>query len=230
MDVLTLVHGDGGGPSLFRDVLDARGDTVVEVPLHKGGRPQKEPSDYDAVLVLGGSAHPDEDAIHPWLGPEVEYLERVLDDRVPTFGVCLGAELLARAAGGRVERSPRPEIGWFPVELTAAATEDPVFSALPGRFPVFQWHEYAAGVPPGAVELARNELGPQAYRLGRRVWGVQFHPEVRLEQLVGWIRSYGAHAPVPAEPFIAEAKHHIRAWNVLGRALFGRFLDAAARL
>jgi GMP synthase (glutamine-hydrolysing) len=224
------VHGDGGGPSLFRDVLDARGDTVVEVRLHRGELPQKEPSEYGAMLVFGGTAHPDEDAIHPWLGPEVEYLERVLHERVPAFGVCLGAELLARAAGGRVERSPEPEVGWFPVELTAAAEDDPVFSAFPDRFPAFQWHEYSAGVPPGAVELARNELGPQAYRLGQAVWGVQFHPEVRFDQLVGWIRSYGTRAPVPPAPFIAEAKRHIAAWNDLGRALCARFLDAAARL
>jgi GMP synthase (glutamine-hydrolysing) len=228
VEVLALVHGDGGGPSLFREVLDARGDSVVEVPLHRGERPPKEPSAYQALIVLGGSAHPDQDAIHPWLGPEVEYLDRVLQARVPTLGVCLGAELLARAAGGRVERSPRPEIGWFPLELTVAAADDPVFSALPGRFSAFQWHEYSAGVPPGAVALARNELGPQAYRLGHSVWGVQFHPEVRLEQLVGWIRSYGARAPVSPEPFIAEAKRHIAGWNDLGRALFARFLDAAA--
>jgi GMP synthase-like glutamine amidotransferase len=230
VEVLTLVHGDGGGPSLFREVLDARGDSVVEVRLHRGERPEKEPGAYGAVLVLGGKAHPDEDATYPWLGPEVAYLERVLRDRVPAFGVCLGAELLARAAGGPVERSPRPEIGWIPLELTAEAEDDPVFSVLPHRFPAFQWHEYSAGVPPGAVELARGDGGPQAFRLGDTVWGVQFHPEVRLDQLVAWIRSYGTRAPVPPEPFIADAKRHIAAWNDLGRSLCARFLAAAARV
>lgn len=230
MDVLALVHGDGGGPSLFGEVMEGRGDSVVEVNLHRGERPQRPPSEYEAVLVLGGTAHPYEEEAHRWLGPEVEYLERVLDEGVPALGVCLGAELFARAAGGRVERMPEPEIGWFPVELTDAAGDDPVFSALPGRFPSLQWHEYAAGVPPGAVELARNDVCPQAYRLGKAVWGVQFHPEVRFEQLVRWIRSYGAQAPVPPEPFIADAERHIAAWNDIGRTLCSRFLDAAARL
>jgi GMP synthase (glutamine-hydrolysing) len=227
VEVLALVHGDGGGPSLFREVMAGRGDSVVEVRLHRGEQPGKPPSEYDALLVLGGTAHPYEEDTHAWLGPEVEYLEGALDQRVPTFGVCLGAELLARAAGGRVERAPEPEIGWFPVELTAAAEDDPLFSALPKHFPSFQWHEYSAGVPPGAVELARSGQGPQAYRLGHVVWGVQFHPEVRFEQLVGWIRSYGTRAPVPPERFVAEAKCHIEAWNEVGRKLFARFLDTA---
>jgi GMP synthase (glutamine-hydrolysing) len=230
VEVLALVHGDGGGPSLFGEVMESRGDSVVEVHVHRGEWPKRPPSEYEAVLVLGGTAHPHEEEAHPWLAPEVEYLERVLDEGVPALGVCLGAQLFARAAGGRVERTPEPEIGWFPVELTNAAESDPVFSALPHRFASLQWHEYAAGVPPGAVELARNDAGSQAYRLGRAVWGVQFHPEVRFDQLVGWIRSYGAKAPVPPEPFIAAAERHMTAWNNIGRTLCTRFLDSAARL
>jgi GMP synthase (glutamine-hydrolysing) len=228
VDVLALVHGDGAGPSLFGEVMESRGDNLVEVHVHRGERPERPPGAYEAVLVLGGKAHPYEEEAYPWLGPELEYLELVLSEGVPALGVCLGAELFARAAGGRVERMPEPEIGWFAVELTQAAEADPVFSGLPARFPAFQWHEYAAGVPPGALELAQNETGPQAYRLGKGVWGVQFHPEVRLDQLVGWIRSYGAGAPVPAEAFIADAEGHIAAWNHFGRTLCSGFLDAAA--
>ena len=228
MDVLALVHGDGGGPSLFGEVIQSRGDNILEVHVHRGERPERPPGAYSAVLVLGGTAHPYEEKAYPWLGPELEYLELVLDEGVPALGVCLGAELFARAAGGRVERMPEPEIGWFAVEKTGAAEADPVFSGLPPRFPSFQWHEYAAGVPPGALALARNEKGPQAYRLGKAVWGVQFHPEVRFEQLVSWIRSYGAKAPVPPAPFIADAERRIAAWNDLGRTLCSGFLDAAA--
>ena len=230
MDVLALVHGDGAGPSLFEELMERRGASVVEVHVHRGERPERPPGGYEAILVLGGTAHPYEEEAYPWLGPELEYLELVLHEGVPALGVCLGAELFARVAGGRVERMPQPEIGWFAVELTEAAEDDPVFSGLPPRFPSFQWHEYAAGVPPGALELARNEKGPQAYRLGKAVWGVQFHPEVRFEQLVGWIRSYGAKAPVPPAPFIADAERHITAWNDIGRKICIRFLDAAARV
>lgn len=229
MDVLALVHGDGGGPSLFEEVMRGRRDRIVEVHLHREEQLERPPGEYGAVLVLGGTAHPYEEQANPWLGHELEYLGRVLEEGVPALGVCLGAELFARAAGGRVERMPEPEIGWVPVELTEAASDDPVFFALPPRFPSFQWHEYAAGVPPGGVELARSETGAQAYRLGTTVWGVQFHPEVRFEQMVGWIRSYGPDAPVPPETFVADARRHISAWNEIGRELCTRFLDAAAR-
>jgi GMP synthase (glutamine-hydrolysing) len=230
VDVLALVHGAGGGPSLFGEVIEARGDRVVEVRVHRGELPERRPRGYGAVLVLGGTAHPYEEEAHPWLVPELAYLERVLDEDVPALGICLGAELFTRAAGGRVERAAEPEIGWFPVELTDAAAADAVFSGLPRRFPSFQWHEYAAGIPPGAIELARNDAGAQAYRLAASVWGVQFHPEVRLSQLVTWIRSYGAAAPVAPEPFIRDAERHIAAWNDIGRELCTRFLDAAATL
>lgn len=229
MDVLALVHGDGGGPSLFGEVMADRGDRVAEVRVDRGESPPQPPSEYGAVLVLGGTAHPDEDERHPWLVGEVGYLERVLEDGVPALGVCLGAQLLARAAGGRVVRAPEAEIGWFDVELTDAAGSDPIFSELPSRFHSLQWHEYAAGVPPGGTELARNDVCPQAYRLRDRVWGVQFHPEVLLDQLVRWIRSYGEKAPVPPGPFIADAERNIAGWNAIGRTICGRFLDAAAR-
>lgn len=194
--------------------------------LHRGERPERPPSEYEAVLVLGGTAHPYEEEAHSWLGPEVEYLERVLDEGVPALGVCLGAQLFARAAGGRVEPAREREIGWFPVELTDAAATDPVFAALPPRFTSFQWHEYAAGVPPGAIELARNEACSQAYRLGP-AWCVQFHPEVRLDQLIRWIRSYGR-PPVSPEPLVAASGRHIARWNELGQALCTRFLENAA--
>jgi GMP synthase (glutamine-hydrolysing) len=227
MEIVALVHGDGGGPSLFRGVLEGLGATVTDVLLHRGEKPKRGPQAYDAVMSFGGTMHPHEHEAHPWLGAEIAYLEDALAAGVPTLGVCLGAQLLARAAGGEVVPLAEKEIGWVPVELTHAAAGDLLFSALPRRFRSFQWHEYAAGVPPGAVELARNEICPQAFRLGDAAWGVQFHPEVRLEQLVRWIRAY-EEPPVPPEPYIAAARNHIGEWNDIGRTLCERFFMAAS--
>ena len=131
------------------------------------------------------------------------------------------------AGGGKVEPAPEPEVGWFAVELTEAASDDPVFSALPHRFDAFQWHEYAAGVPPGAVELARNRVCPQAFRTGEAAWGVQFHPEVGFEQLVRWINAY-ADPPVPPDRYIAAAREHIAEWNDIGRTICERFFAVAS--
>src|SRR6266496_4741819 len=94
--------------------------------------------------------------------------------------LCLGVQLLARAAHSWVGPLAEPEIGWYEVELTAAGGADPVLGGLPERFEAFQWHYYTYGIPGGAQELARSERCTQAFRLGERVWGVQFHPEVTL--------------------------------------------------
>jgi GMP synthase-like glutamine amidotransferase len=228
VDVLALVHGTDGGLSLFEEVAEGLGARIVEVRLDRGDRPERAPGGYGAVFAMGGTAHPHEEEEHPWIAFETEYLKQALDDGVPTLGVCLGAELMTHAAGGRVEPSPEPEIGWFPVELVAAAKDDPVFSALPNRFAAFQWHEYSAGLPPGGVELARNGAGAQAFRLGDAAWGVQFHPEVRYDQLVRWIRVYGDDPPTPPETYIEGAERHIAAWNEIGRTICTRFLAVVA--
>lgn len=228
MEIVALVHGDGGGPSLFRGILTRHGVALTDVRLHRGERPERPPQEYDAVMSFGGTMHPHEHEAHPWLGVEIAYLEDALAEHVPTLGVCLGAQLLARGAGAEVLPAAEKEIGWVPVELTAAAADDPLFSALPSRFDSFQWHEYAAGVPPGAVELARNEVCPQAFRLGN-AWGVQFHPEVSLDQLIRWIRAY-EDPPVAPEPYIAAAREHIVEWNEIGRVLCEQFFAAASAL
>jgi GMP synthase (glutamine-hydrolysing) len=226
MEIVALVHADGGGPSLFRGILTSLGATVTDVRLHRGEQPKRPPQLYDAVMSFGGTMHPHEHEAHPWLGVEIEYLEKALDEHVPTLGVCLGAQLLAHAAGGEVLPLVEKEVGWRSVELTAAAGNDPLFSPLPSRFPSFQWPEYAADVPPGAVELARSEVCPQAFRLGN-AWGVQFHPEVSLDQLIRWIRAY-EDPPVAPEPYIAAAREHIVEWNEIGRVLCEQFFAAAS--
>jgi GMP synthase-like glutamine amidotransferase len=228
VDVLALVHGGDGGLSLFAEVVEGLGGRIVEVRLDRGERPKRPPGGYDAIFAMGGTAHPHEEEAHPWLAFEADYLGQALESGVPTLGVCLGAELMASAAGGRVEPSPEPEIGWFPVELAPVAKDDPVFAALPERFTAFQWHEYSAGLPPGGVELASNGAGAQAFRLGEAAWGVQFHPEVRYDQLVRWIRVYGDDPPTPPEPYIEGAERHIGAWNEIGRALCSGFLAVTA--
>jgi GMP synthase (glutamine-hydrolysing) len=144
------------------------------------------------------------------------------------LGVCLGGQLLAKAAGAWVGPASRPEIGWFPLELTEEAAQDPVFSRLPRAFDAFQWHFYAFDVPEGGVELARNDVCTQAFRLGERAWGVQFHPEVTLAQVEGWIDDPDDPCPDP-EGLRAETRVRIAEWNALGRTLCGAFLEVAAQ-
>ena len=102
-------------------------------------------------MVFGGSAHPDQDDHFAWLGHEEEFLKDVLVERVPVFGVCLGAQMLARAAGAKVGPASAPEVGWLDVELTPEGESDPVLGVLPRQAKVFQWHHYTFDIPEGGT-------------------------------------------------------------------------------
>ena len=174
--------------------------------------------------------HADQDDHHPWLGEETMWLQQLLHRHTPVLGVCLGVQLLARAAGAWVGRMPGgPELGWCPVELTDEGVDDPVLGALPPTFEALQWHHYTYGLPAGGVELARSPACTQAFRLGDACWGVQFHPEVTAPQLEGWIADDSDPPPDP-DALRAEIPEKIGAWNDLGRSLCEAFLTAAERV
>src|SRR4051812_24440823 len=183
MDVLAVIHGDNARSGVFGDAVRERGHRLDEWSL-AWGQPCPLPLDsYGAVLVFGGSMHADQDDRHPWLREENFLLQRLLDLHKPLLGICLGAQLVAKAAHAAVFPAVEPEIGWHPVELTEESAGDPLLGRLPAHFDAFQWHYYAHSLPAGAVELARSRVCTQAFRLGDSAWGVQFHPEVTLTQV-----------------------------------------------
>jgi len=103
---------------------------------------------------------------------------------------------------------------------------DPLLGVLPARFDAFQWHYYAHDLPSGAVELARNDVCTQAFRLGESTWGVQFHPEVTLAQVESWMTE---DEPIP-DGLLEETRKRIGDWNELGKQLCGAFVEAAERV
>ncbi|MGI9112637.1 MAG: type 1 glutamine amidotransferase [Gaiellaceae bacterium] len=221
MRVLALTHGPSVGAGVFGDAVRDAGHELVEwcVPLG-GGEP---PAAAAAVLVFGGAMHPDQEERHPWLLRELRFLEAALERELPLFGVCLGAQLLAKAAGADVQPARESEVGWFAVELTDAAGDDPVVGSLPARFDAFQWHLYTYSLPDGAVELARSPVCTQAFRLGR-AYGIQFHAEVTGPQIEQWL---GEDPDDVADPdaLRRETATRIAEWNELGRELCGAFLE-----
>jgi GMP synthase (glutamine-hydrolysing) len=224
MDVLGVIHGDNCRSGTFGEVALERGHRLDEWSLAWETPIPKPLDSYGAVFVFGGAMHADQDEHHPWLTEETLFLQRLLDLGLPTLGVCLGAQLLARAAHAPVMPAPEPEIGWLPVELTGEAAGDPVLGGLPPTFEAFQWHSYTYGVPAGAVELARSPVCTQAFRLGSRVWGIQFHAEITGEQIESW----SAEEPdVPPPSMPAETARNLDLWQSLGRRLCGDFLGFA---
>lgn len=227
MRLLTIMHQDDAGPGVF-EAPDA--DVAV-------WRADREPAPaldgVDAALVLGAAVNVHQEDTHRWLHDELTLVADLLERGVPTLGVCLGAQLLARAAGGSVARAQRPEIGWYDVHLEEQAGADPVMAGLPDRFISFQWHSYEAVPPSDAVALARSAHALQAFRLdGAPAWAIQFHAEVSSVDAANWIADYEADPDAIAmgidpRALQAETDDRIDAWHDLGRALFARFLGAA---
>lgn len=227
MDVLAVIHGETVRAGVFGDEINARGYRLEEWNPSCAREPRRPLEDYDAVLVFGGSMHADQDDRHPWLQHENVFLRRVLELQVPMLGVCLGVQLIAKAAGAVVYPLAEPEIGWSPVELTQAGINDPLLGRLPGRFDAFQWHYYSYDLPGEAVELARSSACTQAFRLGETAWGIQFHGEVTLEQIELWTQEDETET-LPVE-LLPDSSQRIEEWNELGRGLCGAFLDCAER-
>jgi GMP synthase-like glutamine amidotransferase len=167
-----------------------------------------------------------DDASHPWLREELAFLHRVVELQMPVIGLCLGAQLLARAMNSAVFDAAEPEIGWYEVETTQAASADPVCARLPARFHAFQWHAQTHALPPGATVLARNRIGIQAYRVGN-AWGMQFHPELTEDMILEWLSHDGWPVPENARAIAQETSQRIDGWNALGHDLCAAFLDVA---
>jgi GMP synthase (glutamine-hydrolysing) len=229
MQVLAVVHGEEVRSGVFADPIAAGGHDLEEWSIARSPAPSRSLESYDAILVFGGSMHADEVEAHPWLRDEKTLLRKFMDAGKPVLGVCLGGQLLAEAAGAHVGRSPEPEIGWHSVELTAAAASDPLFARLPPRFDALQWHYYSFDLPAGATELARSPVCSQAFRLGELAWGVQFHPEVTLAMVEGWLEE-PEEVDFDREALRRETHERIEEWNAVGRELSASFIAVAERL
>jgi GMP synthase-like glutamine amidotransferase len=228
MRILSMVHGRLARAELFEDVIRAEGHELEEWWLVDAPAPPRPIEEYDAVIALGGHMNVGQEQRHPWLSDEDEVIRDLVERSVPFFGICLGGQLLAKATGARVGRSPEPERGFTRTRLTEEAADDPVFGSLPAVFEVFNLHGYAFDVPPGGVELARSRVCPQAFRIGDAAWGVQFHPEVRLETVARWFEEEETVSDGPR--VLGELEVRIDEWQTFGAALCRSFLAAAAAL
>src|SRR4051812_938011 len=231
--ILSIRHPGGGHAGVLAARADAAGEQLDEWTPASEDAPPSPVESYDALVVLGGGMNVGEAERQPYLRAEIALLEDALARGQPVLGICLGAQLLASAAGASVHRARAPEIGWRAVELCSAAVADRVVGALPRRFTAYQWHSYAFEIPFGAVELARNEVCPQSFRLGDCAWGVQFHPEVTEEILTGWFAAYDVDPDAVAMGFdravaTAELADRLPQWNLLGGILFDAFMAAVA--
>jgi GMP synthase-like glutamine amidotransferase len=183
---------------------------------------------YDGIVVMGGPMSASSDADFPSRRAELSVLTDALRTGVPTLGVCLGAQLLALAAGATVRPGEYgPEVGWAPVVLSSAAADDSILTGLPRHIDVLHWHGDTYELPPGSAHLAgSSQYRNQAFRAGHAAWGLQFHLEVNVDAVDAFIASFGGEAldaPGGAAAIrraTPQALDRLRPWQAL---VFDRF-------
>lgn len=225
--VLLIVNDIESGPRrLTQWLIDEHLDIDVRVGA-AGSVPEPAAlADYDGMIMLGGGYMPDDTAGAPWLGPEADLVRHALDRGMPQLGICLGGQLLAHVGGGAVAaESGAPEKGSTPIILTAEAAADPLFGGLRTSTAFIESHvDRITALPPGAVLLARSELCEiQAFRLGERAWGLQFHPEAGPENVRSWDAAKLAALGFDKDALIAGAEAAQPGTEVDARAMIAGF-------
>jgi len=200
-----------------------------------GREPESRPNldGYEALIILGGPMNSDQIDTFPNLNTEIEIIREAVERQKSVLGICLGAQLLAKALGGSVKRNRAREIGWYDVRLTDEGADDPVLSTFKPEQRVFQWHEDGIELPPGTVHLAASDASPvQAFRHGEHAYGFQFHLEVSESLVDRWLT-----VPVNQQMLDAEVgrvdpddirqqtAESISALEALSRETFSRWID-----
>ncbi|HJX30328.1 MAG TPA: type 1 glutamine amidotransferase [Thermodesulfobacteriota bacterium] len=186
MKVVIIMHDPSEGPGTIEDYLALKGIDVYTVRLYACDLLPQALDDYDAVVTMGGPMNVYEDEKYPFLRDEVNFLTQTMDRGVPILGICLGAQMIARACGASVFKASQKEVGWSEVFLTDTGKKDMLFRGLSETLPVFQWHEDTFELPVGGHLLATSAVCPhQAFRCSN-AYGLQFHVEVTPQILFDW--------------------------------------------
>jgi GMP synthase-like glutamine amidotransferase len=217
---VVLQHVSHEGPGAVALAVSDAGAPLTVVRIDRG-EPVPTPTEVGAMaglVAMGGPMGVHDDL--PWLADERALLAAAVEADVPVLGVCLGAQQLAAALGADVKPGPEPECGVGEVHLTTDAIGDPLLGPVPTPLPCVHWHSDTFALPDGAVHLARSDAYEnQAFRVGRRAYGLQFHVEVTASLVAHW----GPHLPPGVFVRTADVAHVSRA----GDGIVRRFVALA---
>jgi GMP synthase (glutamine-hydrolysing) len=235
---IILKHVAAEGPGRLAPLLAAQGYELAIRELYSGDAVPTDLSKSDLLVVMGGPMGVADvgNAEYPFLAQELALLRARIAERAPVLGICLGAQLLAAAAGARVYpmESPRYEVGWSAVRFRREHADDPLFLGLPAEAPMLHLHGDTFDLPAGAALLASSELCEnQAFRLGHRLFGVQFHCEMNVQDIEGFLRADGgwveqANGPGAVETLRRDTRARIEASHAAGDRLLSNMLQALA--
>ena len=182
-----LQHEPQEGLGSIEAWLAERGFEIRGTMLHEG-ETLPGTGDLDLLVIMGGGMSANDEAKLSWLRTEKELIRAAIDENKKVIGVCLGAQLIASALGARVYRNAEKEIGWHPIR--GIASSDASVFRFPSVCDAFHWHGETFDLPPGAVHLAESEACKnQAFQIGARVIGLQFHLETTPETARQFISS-----------------------------------------
>ncbi|MEP7455865.1 type 1 glutamine amidotransferase [Phyllobacterium sp. SB3] len=187
MRVLVVQNYQDTGLGQVGTALNEAGASIDLRQAYLGEALPETHSDYDAIVVLGGDQNALADDAYPYLPQLVALIKEFGDADKAVLGICLGSQLVARGYGAENILGRPAEFGWKDVIRTAQAASDPVLSAVATQFPIFHWHSDTFTLPSQAIHLASSEMTPnQAFRIGRAVYGIQFHFEADTDLVDEW--------------------------------------------
>ncbi|MBI3795076.1 MAG: type 1 glutamine amidotransferase [Nitrospinae bacterium] len=172
------------GPGTLGKFLKGKGCNFTVVDFEKGGKLPPSPEKFSLILFLGGPMNVYEEDKYPFLKDELAFIEKCVKSGTKIIGLCLGAQMFARALGTRVKKNHKKEIGWLDISLTKEGVKEPLFKGLPEKFLVFQWHGDTFDIPDGATRLAgSDDCANQAF-IYKNALGLQYHMEIDGENEV----------------------------------------------
>lgn len=225
-NLLIIKHAEIEGPGSIESFFNNAAWDIDIADLSKGGALPINFKTVDAVVSLGGPMNVYEEAAHPFLKDEDIFLKKTMREEIPILGICLGAQLLAKAAGAKVRKAPAREIGWYKIRLSDSGKDDPLFAGLPSELCVFQWHEDTFDIPKGGILTASGNICKnQALRIGKNGWGLQFHVEMTLEMIEDWALNF----PIDKDDLMKGYKKASDTYNRYADLIYSNFCAAARR-
>ena len=186
MKPLTIVqHEPDGPPGSIAVALEDLGVPFQVCRVDQDEALPVWPDETSGLISLGGAMHVTQQREYPFLAAEIKLMRRMVHEGAPVWGICLGAQLLAVAAGGAAYKRKHAEVGWTTIEKVA---DDSLLRRITSPFVAFNWHAYSCQLPPTGHLVAVCGDGVQVFRAGGRAWGTQFHPEVDAEMAPHWVR------------------------------------------
>jgi len=217
-------------PGYLGTLLEARGCPFEVVCLDEGVAVPRDLDTVAGLVFMGGPGNVNEPT--GWMQQELDLIGRAVEQGIPLLGICLGAQLIARALGGAVMPGDTLEVGWHEVEQVADTAAPGWFAGLPARFEVFQWHAHTFSIPPGAVALLRGRCAEhQAFSLGN-ILATQFHLEIMPPSIEGLTQRFSSDIEQlsdcvqGADVITADLETRTRRLHRIADVVFGRWLQA----